>query len=131
MTEIALLRATLCVQIYANPYYKPILSAINSFLRAKTGQFSFNYYSISISCLGPTPAHIYKTSTWAAIGGNNPINDYYEYLIQEKGDPEHNARHKACRKLAILSLGVFKSGKKYQPYRRDHVNGDKEGTSSL
>ena len=27
---------------------------------------------------------VYKTSTLAAIGGNNPINDYYEYLIQEK-----------------------------------------------
>jgi transposase len=53
---------------------------------------------------------VYKTSTWAAIGGNNPINDYYEYLIQEKGYPEHNARHKACRRLAILSLGVFRSG---------------------
>ena len=74
---------------------------------------------------------VYKTSTWAAIGGNNPINDYYEYLIQEKRYPEHNARHKACRKLAILSLGVFKSGKKYQPYRRDHVKGYQELKSGL
>ena len=74
---------------------------------------------------------VYKTSTWAAIGGNNPINNYYEYLIQEKGYPEHNARHKACRKLAILSLGVFKSGKKYQPYRRDHVKGYQEVKSGL
>ena len=74
---------------------------------------------------------VYKTSTWAAIGGNNPINDYYEHLIREKGYPEHNARHKACRKLAILSLGVFKSGKRYQPYRRDHVKGNKEVTSGL
>jgi hypothetical protein len=74
---------------------------------------------------------VYKTSTWAAIGGNNPINDYYEYLIQEKGYPEHNARHKTCRRLAILSLGVFKSGKKYQPYRRHHVKDNKEVTSGL
>jgi len=74
---------------------------------------------------------VYKTSTWAAIGGNNPINDYYEYLIQEKGYPEHNARHKACRQLAILSFGVFKSGKKYQPYRRDHVKGNQEVKSGL
>jgi transposase len=72
---------------------------------------------------------VYKTSTWAAIGGNNPINDYYTYLIQEKGYPEYNARHKACRRLAILSLGVFKSGKHYQPYRRDHVKGYREVTS--
>ena len=64
---------------------------------------------------------VYKSGVLAAIGGNNPINDYYEYLIKEKGYPEYNARHKACRRLAILSLGVFKSGKKYQPYRRDHI----------
>ncbi len=67
----------------------------------------------------------------AAIAGNNPINDYYEILIQEKGYPEHNPRHKACRRLAILSLGVFKSGKKYQPYRRNYVKGGKEDTSGL
>lgn len=60
---------------------------------------------------------VYKTGVNAAIGGNNPINDYYEYLI-ETGEPEYNARHKACRRLAALSLGVFKSGKKYQPYKR-------------
>ncbi len=72
-----------------------------------------------------------KTSAWAAIGGNNPINDYYEHLIREKGYLEYNARHKTCRKLAILSLDVFKSGKKYQPYRRDHVKGNKEVTSGI
>jgi len=64
--------------------------------------------------------NVYKSGALAAIGGNNPINDYYEHLIQEKGYPEHNARHKACRKLAILSLGVFKSG--------SHVKISKEGT---
>jgi len=74
---------------------------------------------------------VYKSGILAAIGGNNPMNDYYEHLIQEKGYPEHNARHKACRRLAILSLGVFKSGRKYQPHRRDHVKGGKEETSGL
>jgi transposase len=73
----------------------------------------------------------YKSAVVAAIGGNNPINDYYEYLIQEKGYAEHNARHKACRRLATLSLGVFKSGKKYQPYRREHIEGVKEASSGL
>lgn len=68
---------------------------------------------------------VYKSGVLAAIGGNNPINDYYEYLTQEKGYPDYNARHKACRRLATLSLGVFKSGKKYQPYRRNHVEGVK------
>lgn len=69
---------------------------------------------------------VYKSGILAAIGGNNPINDYYQHLIQEKGYSEHNARQKACRRLAILSLGVFKSGKKYQPYRRDHLKKDKD-----
>jgi hypothetical protein len=64
---------------------------------------------------------VYKSGVLSAIGGNNPINDYYDYLIKEKGYAEHNARHKACRRLAILSLGVFKSGKKYQPYKREHL----------
>jgi len=63
--------------------------------------------------------YVYKSGVVAAIGGNNPINDYYEYLIKEKQYSEHNARNKACRRLAILSLGVFKSGNKYQPYRRN------------
>jgi hypothetical protein len=73
----------------------------------------------------------YKSAVVAAIGGNNPINDYYEYLIQEKGYAEHNARHKACRRLATLSLGVFKSGKRYQPYRREHIERDKKASSGL
>jgi transposase len=62
---------------------------------------------------------IYKTGALAAIAGNNPIKDYYEYLIKEKNYPVYNARNKAARRLAILSLGIFKSKKKYQPYRRD------------
>lgn len=65
---------------------------------------------------------VYKTGVNAAIGGNNPINDYYEYLLEEKGLPSYNARHQACRRLATLSLGVFKSGKKYQPYGRDRIS---------
>ena len=73
---------------------------------------------------------VYKSGVLAAIGGNNPINDYFNSLIQD-GYAQHNARQKACRRLAILSLGVFKSGKRYQPYRRDHVKGGKEGISSL
>ncbi|MFO8163127.1 MAG: hypothetical protein ACQEQO_07765 [Thermodesulfobacteriota bacterium] len=61
----------------------------------------------------------------------SPINDYYEYLIQEKGCPEHHARQNACRRLAILSSGVFKSGRKYKPYRSTYVKGGRENTSGL
>ena len=62
--------------------------------------------------------YVYKIGAVTAIGKNNPINDYYEYLIREKRYPEYQARHKAVRRLAILSLGVFKSQKRY---RRDSL----------
>lgn len=64
--------------------------------------------------------YAYKTAMMAAIGGNNEINDYYEMLIKKKNYTEYNARQKAARRLAILSLGVFKSGRKYEPYDRRH-----------
>lgn len=64
---------------------------------------------------------VYKIGVMAAIGNNNEINNCYEYLVQKKGYASFNARHKACRRLATLSYGVFKSGKKYQPSRRENV----------
>lgn len=57
---------------------------------------------------------VYKAAVMAAIGNDNPINDYYQYLIEHKNYVEHIARHKTCRKLAILSFGVFKSGKPFK-----------------
>lgn len=69
---------------------------------------------------------VYKTGAFSAIGNHNPIHQYYEYLIREKGYPEYNARHKAARKLAALSLGVFKSGKKYQRNQRRQVKESQE-----
>jgi len=67
---------------------------------------------------------VYKIGAVTAIDGNNPIGDYYKYLMKEKGYPDYQARHKAARRLAVLSLGVFKSKKRYQPnYRRgNNVN---------
>ena len=65
---------------------------------------------------------VYKTGVMAALGGNNPINDYYEYLIRNKNYPEYQARHKACRRLATLSFGILKSGKKYQPHKRSGIS---------
>jgi transposase len=61
---------------------------------------------------------VYKTAAMAVIGGKSSFNDYYEDLLK-KGCAEYNARNKLARRLAILSWGIFKSGKKYQ--RRDHV----------
>jgi transposase len=63
----------------------------------------------------------YKLGVMAALGGNNTINSYYEYLIKEKSYTQHHARHKACRRLATLSFGILKSGKKYQPRTRNRT----------
>jgi len=60
---------------------------------------------------------VYKTAALGAIGGDNPINDYYERLTGEKGYPHYKARNAVARRLAVLSLGVSKSGKKFQTKR--------------
>jgi hypothetical protein len=60
---------------------------------------------------------VYKTAALGAIGGDNPINDYYEWLTGEKGYPHYKARNAVARRLATLSLGIFKSGKIFQPKR--------------
>jgi transposase len=57
---------------------------------------------------------VYKTAALATIGKDNAFNDYYEYLMREKNYPDYQARHKVSRKLAILSWGIFKSGKRYR-----------------
>lgn len=63
---------------------------------------------------------VYKTGAVIAIEGNNPLHDYYETLMKEKGYPDYLARHKVARRLAQLSLGIFKSGRSYEPrVRRD------------
>lgn len=59
---------------------------------------------------------VYKTAAMAAINGQNPIREYYDYLL-EKGVAEHNARHAVARYIAVITYGMLKSGEKYQPYR--------------
>jgi transposase len=62
---------------------------------------------------------VYKTAAIAAIGGENDFNGYYNYLIKEKRYPEYKARHAVARRIAIISLGIFKSGR---PYKARTVN---------
>ena len=69
--------------------------------------------------------YVYKTAAQAAIGGNNFLNGYFEYLLREKRYSEKQARNAVARRVAILSWGVFKSGKKYQLYRRETVTGNR------
>jgi hypothetical protein len=46
---------------------------------------------------------------------NTSFKHYYEYLTQEKNYPTHNARNSVARRIAILTWGVLKSGKPFQP----------------
>lgn len=59
---------------------------------------------------------VYKTAAMAAISGNNPIRDYYDYLLN-KGVAEHNARHAVARYIARITYGILKNGTHYEPYR--------------
>lgn len=57
----------------------------------------------------------YKTAALAAIGGNNPVREYYEVLTKN-GLAEYNARHTIARYIARLCFGIMKNPGKYEPY---------------
>ncbi len=59
---------------------------------------------------------VYKTAALAAIKGNNPMREYYDYLLAQ-GIAEHNARHAVARYIARISYGMLKNGTRYEPYR--------------
>ena len=59
---------------------------------------------------------VYKTAALAAIRGNNPIREYYDYLINEKKISEQNAKQSVARYIAKITYGIMKSGEKYKPY---------------
>jgi transposase len=46
---------------------------------------------------------------------NTSFKQYYDYLIREKNYPAHNARNAVARRVAILTWGVLKSGKPFEP----------------
>lgn len=61
---------------------------------------------------------VFKTAALACVeagGDKNPLRQYYDYLIKEKGRAEHNARHAIARRIAVLALGVLKTNKKFKP----------------
>ena len=58
---------------------------------------------------------IFKMATQAALGGNNDIREYYEYLI-ETGYTPKDARNAVTRYLATSFYVVMKKGIKYEPY---------------
>lgn len=59
---------------------------------------------------------VYKSAAVRVISANNPIKEYYDYLIKEKSVTEQNANNAVARYIARVSLGIIKSGKKFKPY---------------
>ena len=65
---------------------------------------------------------VFKTAALAAIGGANEFNELYEVLVHEKEYPKHKAKNAIARRIATISLGILKSGKKYKNYKeRENV----------
>jgi transposase len=59
---------------------------------------------------------VFKTAAISVLRDNakNVFKRYYDYLIGEKGYPEHDARHAVARRIAVITLGVFKENKKFE-----------------
>jgi len=63
---------------------------------------------------------VFKTAAFTAAVRDNrrgPMRQYYLQLLEHGNYPEHNARHKVARRIAILAYGVMKSGKRFDVRR--------------
>lgn len=58
----------------------------------------------------------YKIASNAAIGGNNDIREYYEYLLQSNLSYE-DARNEIARYIAKVSYAIMKHKTDYRPYQ--------------
>lgn len=57
---------------------------------------------------------VFKTAALVSVRlSESPMKKYYEFLMKEKGFPEHQARHAIARRIATLAIGVMKSGKPF------------------
>ena len=67
---------------------------------------------------------IFKLASHTVIqeGCNNPLNDLYKHMIVDKKKAPHVARNAVARRIAVLTYGVFKEGKKFDPFRRRKVS---------
>lgn len=59
---------------------------------------------------------VYKTAASSALTYQNPLREYYEYLLS-KGTAEHNARNAVARYIAKVTYGMLKHGSTYRPYQ--------------
>ena len=58
----------------------------------------------------------YKIAANAAIGGNNDVREYYEYLIQNNTSIE-DARNQIARYIAKVTYAIMKYKTDYRPYQ--------------
>ena len=64
---------------------------------------------------------VFKMASHSATmpGCRSRVRQLYEHYINEKNMPVYMARHKIARRLAVLSYGVLKSGKRYESCRKE------------
>jgi len=60
---------------------------------------------------------VYVSAAVRVASTENPMREYYEYLLNEKKLPDYNAKNALARYIARVSLGIIKSGEKYKPYK--------------
>ena len=69
---------------------------------------------------------VYVSAAVRIASTENPLREYYEYLLNEKKLPVYNAKNALARYIARISLGIIKSGEKYKPYKWREGNKEKE-----
>lgn len=64
---------------------------------------------------------VFKMASHSATmsGCRSSLRRLYEHYVNEKGMPVYMAKHKIARRLAILSYGILKSGKRFESYRKE------------
>jgi transposase len=65
--------------------------------------------------------NVFDTAAVNIIGaqGNHSLYEYYRYLLEQKHCAEHEARRGLSRRVATIALSIMRSGKPYDPRRRE------------
>jgi transposase len=69
---------------------------------------------------------VYVSAAVRVASTENPLREYYQYLLNEKKLPVYNAKNALARYIAKISLGIIKSGQKYKPYKWRENRKEKE-----
>lgn len=69
---------------------------------------------------------VYVSAAVRVASTENPLREYYEYLLNVKKLPVYNAKNALARYIARISLGIIKSGERYKPYKWRENQKEKE-----